>query len=71
MGVTVKFPDPLAVPPAELTLTSPVVAPGITIATKVVPSLLMGMAAVPPINILVGLLRLVPVIETNVPTEPI
>jgi hypothetical protein len=51
--------------------TPAVTAPGITIATKVFPSLLMGRAATPPIKIEDGLPRLVPVMVTNVPTAPI
>jgi hypothetical protein len=47
-----------------------VVAPGITMATNVLPLLLIGMAETPPIEIPVGLLRLVPVIVTSVPTAP-
>jgi hypothetical protein len=54
-----------------VTLTAPVVAPGITIATKLVPVLLIAIAATPPIVIAVGLLKLVPVIVTKVPTEPL
>jgi hypothetical protein len=54
-----------------VTLTPPEVAPGITIATKVIPSLLMGMAAMPPIIIAEGLFKLVPVMVTNVPTAPL
>jgi hypothetical protein len=69
--VTRKFPEPLAVPPAVVTITPPVVAPGITIATNVLPLLLIGMAETPAIVIPVGLLRLVPVIVTSVPTGPV
>ena len=58
-------------PPAVVTLIGPVVAPGITIATKVFPLLLIGMAATPPISIFVGLLKLVPVRVTRVPTGPL
>ena len=68
--VTLKVPEPLAVPPAVVILTSPVVAPGITIATNVIPLLLIGMAETPAIVIAVGLLRFVPVIVTSVPTGP-
>jgi hypothetical protein len=46
-------------------------APGITIATNVVPEKLIGIAATPPMLIAVGLFRLVPVIVTNVPTGPL
>jgi hypothetical protein len=58
-------------PPNVVTLTTPVVAPGITIATRVVPLFEMGIAATPPIETLVGLLRLVPVMVTKVPTAPL
>jgi hypothetical protein len=68
--VTRKLPEPLAVPPAVVTLTPPLVAPGITIATNVLPLLLIGMAEKPAIVIPVGLLKLVPVIVTSVPTAP-
>jgi hypothetical protein len=40
-------------------------------ATNVLPLLLIGMAETPPIEIPVGLLRLVPVIVTSVPTGPV
>jgi hypothetical protein len=52
--MTTKFPDPLAVPPGVVTLTPSTVAPGITIATNVFPSLLMGMAGTPAIIMLNG-----------------
>ena len=48
----------------------PVVAPGITKPTKLVPVLETTMADVPPIVNAVGLPKFVPVIVTNVPTEP-
>jgi len=64
----------MAVPPRLVTETAPVVAPGITIATKVVPSLETEMAATPPMLVavgwVVGLLRLVPVMVTKVPMGP-
>jgi hypothetical protein len=40
-------------------------------ATRVVPLLLIGIAGTPPIIIAVGLLKLVPVIVTRVPTGPV
>jgi hypothetical protein len=40
-------------------------------ATKNVPLLLIGMAATPPIVTLVGLLKLLPVMVTKVPTGPL
>ncbi len=61
----------MAVPLPVVTLTAPVVAPGITIATKLVPVLLIGIAATPPIVIAVGLFKFVPVIVTKVPTGPV
>ena len=70
LAVTVKLPVPLAVPPAVVTLTAPVVAPGITIATKLVPVLLMGIADTPPIVKPVGLDKFVPVMVTKLPTLP-
>ena len=69
--VRVKFRDAFAVPAAVMIDTPPVTAPGITITTRVFPSLLMGRAATPPIKIEDGLSRLVPVMVTNVPTAPI
>jgi len=60
----------VAVPPKLVTDTAPVVAPGITIATKVVPLLETVMAATPPMLGAVGLLRLVPVMVTKVPMGP-
>ncbi len=69
--MTEKSPEPMAVPPAVVTLTPPVLAFGITMATNVVPSLLMGIAATPPMAIFVGLLKLVPVMVTRVPTGPV
>jgi hypothetical protein len=54
-----------------VTITEPLEAPGITIATNVVPDKLIGIAATPPMLIAVGLFRLVPVIVTNVPTGPL
>jgi len=59
------------VPPAVVIETAPVVAPGITIATKVFPSLETGMAETPPIVNEVGLPKLFPEIVTNVPTAPL
>jgi hypothetical protein len=49
----------------------PEVAPGITIATSVVPVLDTAMAETPPIVKAVGLFRLVPVIVTNDPILPV
>ena len=71
MGVTVKLLLPLAVPPVVETDTMPVTASGITMPTRVLPVLLTTMAFTPPIENVVGLLRLVPVMVTNVPTLPL
>jgi len=49
----------------------PVVAPGITIATRVVPSLDTAIAETPPIVKKVGLLKFVPEMVTKVPTAPL
>ena len=68
-GVTVKLPGPVAVLQA-VTLTAPVAAPGMTMATSWAPVLVMGMAATPPIMMAVGLSRFVPVMVTRVPTGP-
>ena len=62
---------PLAIPPDVVTRTAPLVAPGITIATRVFPEKLTGIAVTPPMLIAVGLLKFVPVIVTNVPTGPL
>ena len=61
----------LAVPLAVLTDTKPVAAPGITMPTNLVPVLLTTIAFLPPIVKVIGVLRLVPVIVTNVPTLPV
>jgi hypothetical protein len=60
----------MAVPPAVVIDTAPVTASGITMPTKVVPSLDTAIASTPPIGKAVGLLRLVPVMVTKVPTGP-
>ena len=60
----------LAVPPAVVTDTIPVIAPGITMPTSVVPLFETAIAEVPPIVNAVGVLKLVPVIVTRVPTGP-
>ena len=51
----------------EITL---VVAPGMTMATKVLPLFEMGMALTPPTVMAVAELKFVPVIVTKLPTEP-
>lgn len=67
----VKLEALVTLQPIVVTLTLPVVAPGITIATNCDPVLETGIAAIPPIVIVVGLLRLVPVIVISVPTGPL
>jgi hypothetical protein len=68
---TEKLFAELELPLAELTVTNPVVAPGITIATIEFDEELMGIAFTPPIEIPVELFRLLPIIVTNVPTGPL
>jgi hypothetical protein len=70
VGVTEKLSELLAVPPATVTEIVPVVAPGITMPSSVVPSFEMTIADTPPMLNAVGLLRFVPLMVTNVPTEP-
>ena len=65
--VAAEVTDPLAV----VNDIVPVADPGMTIPTKLVPVLEMTMAAVPPMVKAVGVSRLVPVMVTNVPTEPL
>jgi hypothetical protein len=66
----VKLLPPVAALSA-VTATAPVAAPGMTMPTSVVPLFDTTMAALPPILNSVGLLRLVPVIVTRVPTGPL
>jgi hypothetical protein len=49
----------------------PVDAPGITIATKLVPVFETAMALTPPMVNPVGVFRFVPVIVTKLPTKPL
>jgi hypothetical protein len=49
----------------------PITDPGMTIPTKLLPVFDTTIAATPPMVKAVGLLRLVPVIVTNVPTGPL
>jgi hypothetical protein len=60
----------VAEPPAVLTETAPVTAPGITRPTKTVPVLEITIAVLPPIVKAVGLFKPVPLIVTRVPTGP-
>lgn len=60
----------MAVPPAVVTDTAPVVAPGITMPTRLVPLFDTAIALTPPTLNAEGLLKFVPVIVTNVPTGP-
>ena len=71
VAVTEKLPVPVAEPSAVVIEIIPVVAPGMTMPTNVVPVLETTMAAVPPIVKAVGLSRLVPVMVTSVPTGPV
>ena len=71
VAVTVKLPVPFAVPPTVVIDTPPDVAPGITIATNCVPVLETTIAVTPPMEKAVGLVRLLPVMVTNVPTAPL
>jgi hypothetical protein len=71
VAVTVKLPEPAAVPPEVVMDTEPVADPGITIPTRVVPVLDTTMAAVPPMVKAVGVPRLVPVMVTKVPGLPL
>ena len=70
MVVTVKLFVLEAVPSVVVKDTEPVIAPGITIPVKVVPVLETTIAVLPPIVNAVGLLKLIPVTVTKVPTEP-
>ena len=65
-----KFVWVETVPPAVVIEIVPVVAPGITIPTNVVPLLEITIALTPPILKAVVLARFVPVMVTKVPTEP-
>jgi hypothetical protein len=68
--MTVKLLLLVAVPPAVLKDTVPVIAPGITIPTRLLPVLEITMAFAPPILKMDGLVKFVPVIVTRVPTAP-
>ena len=70
MAVTVKLPELETVHPAVITI-APVVAPGITMPTNVVPLLDTTIAGIPPIVNDDGLLKFVPVMLTRVPTGPV
>jgi hypothetical protein len=70
-GTKVKLPGPEAVPPAVVIDTAPVAAPGITIANKVLPSLLITIEETPPIFTAVAFCKFVPVIVTSVPIDPL
>ena len=69
--LSVKVVADVTDPPAVVNDIVPDAAPGITIPTRLVPVLEMTMAAVPPMVKAVGVSRLVPVMVTNVPTEPL
>ncbi len=69
--VTVNVPVLVAVPAAVLMEIVPVLEPGITIPTKDVLVLETTMAVAPPIVKAVGLPKLVPVMVTKVPGQPL
>ena len=71
MAATVKLPLLVAGPETVVTDIVPVVAPGITMPTKVVEVLDTTIAVVPPIVKTEGLAKPAPVIVTNVPTGPL
>jgi hypothetical protein len=71
VGITVKLVELVAVPPAVMIEITPVTDPGITMPTSVVPELETTIAVVPPMVKAVGLLKLVPVMVTSVPTGPL
>jgi hypothetical protein len=71
LAIRVKLLPLVTLPPAVVIPIVPVVAPGITIATKLVPVFEMAMALTPPIVKAEGVLKLVPVIVTKVPTVPL
>jgi hypothetical protein len=70
VGVTVNGCGLLAVLPEVVIEITPVVAPGITNPTKLVPVFETTTAVTPPMLNAVGLPRLVPVTVTRVPTGP-
>ena len=69
--VTLKLPEPDAVPLLVVNEITPVDAPGATIATSSVPVFDITYALTPPIVKFVGADRPVPFIVTSVPTEPL
>src|SRR5262245_16693258 len=70
-GVTVKFVELEAVPPAVVTLITPVTAPVGTVAVIWVSETTVNEALMPPKVTFVPPLKLFPVIVTNVPTGPL
>lgn len=60
----------VTVPPAVVIDTTPVTAPGITIAVTAIPESETIIAVTAPIVNVVILSKFVPVIFTNVPTDP-
>ena len=66
----VKMPFAINVPDEEDILTTPEVAPGITIATSVFSEILIGIAVTPPILMEVVLFKLVPFMVSNEPILP-
>ena len=70
--MTLKFCALVAVPPGVVTLTLPVVAPAGTVAEIDEAELTVKMVALVPLNLTaVAPFKLVPVIETFVPTLPL
>ena len=70
MAVTVKLVAELVVPEPVVIDIFPVVEPGITIATNVLPSFEIIIGLMPPKVMFVGLSSEVPLIVTNEPIEP-
>jgi hypothetical protein len=70
VGITVKLMPLVAVPPAVVIDITPEAVPGITKPTNCEPVLEIAIAETPPIVNAVGLPRLVPVMVTKVPTDP-
>src|SRR5438105_2031825 len=69
--VTVKLPALLAVPPAVVTLTGPVVAPAGTVAVIALAEFTVKFALVPLNFTAVAPVKFVPLIVTLVPTDPL
>jgi hypothetical protein len=70
-GMTVKLVALVAVPPAVVTLTGPVVAPAGTVAWMVLSDVTVKLAAVPLNVTALVVVKLVPLIVTPDPTAPV